>query len=93
MTTGGKIVATIAVLGAIGAATSENEASPKKPAVPEVTGLALPEAKSVLLAKGYRTSVKAENAMFGVIVEQNFTVCDQDDPRGKLVPLDVSKEC
>ena len=31
--------------------------------------------------------------MFGVIVEENYTVCSQEAPKGKLVPLDVSKEC
>jgi hypothetical protein len=58
---------------------------------PDVRGLALPEAKQRLERANYRTSVKAEDALFGVIVEENFTVCDQHEPNGRLVPLDVAK--
>lgn len=59
---------------------------------PAVSGLALPEAKRVLKRAGYQTSV-TDDAMFGVIVPEHFTVCKQKAPVGKLVPLEVSKAC
>jgi beta-lactam-binding protein with PASTA domain len=59
---------------------------------PNVEGLALPDAKEQLKQAGYEASVKS-NAMFGVIVESNYTVCKEHTPSGKLVPLDVSKSC
>jgi hypothetical protein len=59
---------------------------------PDVRGLVLPDAKRVLKRSNYRASVKSD-AMFGVIIEEHFTVCDEHSPHGRLVPLDVSKEC
>jgi hypothetical protein len=59
---------------------------------PDVRGLQLPEAKQQLKQAGYGTSVKSD-ATFGVIVEEHFTVCKEHSPKGKLVPLEVSKDC
>lgn len=59
---------------------------------PDVKGLPLPDAKRQLKQAGYSSAVTSD-ATFGVVVEQNFTVCDQDKPKGKLVPLKVSKQC
>lgn len=59
---------------------------------PDVRGLALPEAKRMLKRADFGTSV-SDDAMFGVIIESHFTVCDQHSPEGRLVPLEVSKEC
>lgn len=59
---------------------------------PDVKGLTLDVAKQELKRDGWRTSVK-DDAVFGVIVESHFTVCKQRSPKGKLVPLDVSKDC
>ena len=59
---------------------------------PDVEGLALPEAKTQLEQAGFSASVKTD-AMFGVIIESNFTVCKEKSPKGKLVPLEVSKQC
>jgi hypothetical protein len=60
---------------------------------PDVRGLSLPDAKRKLERANYRASEKAEDALFGVIIESNFTVCDQHEPNGRLVPIDVAKEC
>jgi hypothetical protein len=43
-------------------------------------------------AAGWEPSAKSD-ALFGVIVESNFAVCDQNTPVGKIVPLEVSKRC
>lgn len=59
---------------------------------PNVKGLALPEAKTQLKQAGYAPSVKSD-ALFGVVVEEHFTVCKEHSPNGKLVPLEVSKSC
>ena len=59
---------------------------------PEVEGLSLPSAKQKLKAAGYNADVSSD-ALFGVIIESNFIVCDQTEPSGKLVPLEVSKDC
>lgn len=31
--------------------------------------------------------------MFGIVIPAHFTVCEQHTRTGKLVPLDVSKQC
>lgn len=59
---------------------------------PNVKGLALPDAKAQLQQAGFSASVKSD-ATFGVIIESHFTVCNEHTPVGKLVPLDVSKQC
>ncbi len=59
---------------------------------PDVRGLTLPAAEEKLEQAGYSASVK-NDALFGVIVPSHFTVCSEHSPKGKLVPLDVSKEC
>lgn len=59
---------------------------------PDVSGLPLPEAKQELERAGFRSAVTSD-AAFGVVVEENFTVCDQESPKSKLVPLEVSKQC
>lgn len=59
---------------------------------PDVRGLSLPDAKRELKRQGFGAS-ETSDAAFGVIVPENFTVCDQETPKGKLVPLEVSKTC
>lgn len=59
---------------------------------PDVSGLSLPDAKAQLKAAGFGASVTSD-AMLGVIIEENFTVCKVKEPKGKLVPLEVSKSC
>lgn len=59
---------------------------------PDVRGLPLPDAKGQLKKAGFGAS-ETSDALFGVVIEENFTVCDQDTPKGNLVPLKVSKAC
>jgi hypothetical protein len=59
---------------------------------PNVKGLALPDAEQQLKQAGYAPSVKTD-ALFGVIIPEHFSVCDEGSPNGKLVPLTVSKQC
>lgn len=59
---------------------------------PDVRGLPLDDAKIQLKKSGY-TASESSDALFGVIVEENFTVCKQGTPKGRLVPLEVSKSC
>jgi uncharacterized lipoprotein YajG len=72
------------------APTPKTVSQPKS--VPDVRGLGLPDAKRRLKSSGYRASVHSD-ALFGVVIEENFTVCSQGDKNGHLVPLEVSKEC
>ena len=65
---------------------------PAGPHVVDVRGLTLPTARKQLKAHGnYTADAKAKGAIFGVLVEENFTVCEQGKPKGHLVPLKVSK--
>lgn len=79
--------AVVAVAAMLAACGSEDLGS-----APDVRGLQLPEAKRMLKNQGYRTTVE-DDALFGVIIESHFTVCEQKSPQGKLVPLEVSKDC
>jgi len=58
---------------------------------PDVRGLALPDARAELRRAKFRPSVKSEG--LGIVVEENWTVCEQDTPNNRLVPIRVSKEC
>jgi hypothetical protein len=59
---------------------------------PDVRGLSLPSAERQLQRENYRADVTSDG-LFGVIVEENWTVCEQHEPKGRLVPLEVSKDC
>lgn len=61
-------------------------------AAPDVRGLSLPSAEKQLQDAGYEPDVQSD-AVFGVIVESNWVVCDQHEPEGKLVPVEVDREC
>lgn len=58
---------------------------------PDVQGLALPDARRELKRAGYEPSVQAKDGTFGVIVEENWSVCEEHSPKGRLVPLEVKK--
>jgi beta-lactam-binding protein with PASTA domain len=59
---------------------------------PNVKGLTLDVAQQQLEQAGFGISAK-DDSIFGVIIPAHFTVCAQHTPTGKLVPLDVSKNC
>jgi beta-lactam-binding protein with PASTA domain len=58
---------------------------------PDVRGIALDDANAKLKAAGYSSTIVEDDALFGVVIESGFEVCDQDAPEGKLVPLHVAK--
>ena len=58
---------------------------------PDVRGLNLADARKTLEDAGYTPTVAETDAMFGVIVESNFAVCDQHDTTGHAVPVVVAK--
>ena len=80
-------VAALAVLGLASCGGSEDLGS-----APDVRGLSLPTAEQQLKKSGFSADVSSDG-LFGVLVEENWTVCDQSSPKGRLVPLDVSKDC
>jgi len=59
---------------------------------PNVKGLTLDVAQQQLKKAGFGISAK-DDSMFGVVIPTHFTVCAQHTPSGKLVPVDVSKQC
>lgn len=81
------VVAAVAVGLALGACGEEDLGG-----APDVQGLPLDDAKTQLKKAGY-TASETSDALFGVIIDSNFTVCEQSSPNGKLVPLEVSKSC
>jgi hypothetical protein len=62
-----------------------------KPFVPDVRGLTLPKARKTLKKYGYSADPKSTDTLMAIYIEENFTVCKQDDPKGHLVPLKVAK--
>lgn len=76
-------VAGVLALAACGGGTGD---------APDVRGLSLPAAEKQLKNAGYNTDVSSDG-VFGVVVEENWIVCDQSEPKGQLVPLDVSRDC
>jgi hypothetical protein len=58
---------------------------------PDVVGLTLPTARRELEGAGCKLDVSNTDTTFGIIVEDHFTVCEQDDPRGEVVHLLAQK--
>lgn len=58
---------------------------------PDVVGLPLPAARQMLKGAGYRAAAKNTDTAFGIIVESNYTICTQGEPRGDLVPVLAQK--
>jgi hypothetical protein len=58
---------------------------------PDVVGLALPHAKQKLSAAGCSASVSNTDTTFGILVPENYTVCEQDEPKGNRVPILAQK--
>jgi len=62
-----------------------------EPAGPDVRGMSLPTAKTVLKKVGVTTSVHAKDALFGVLIASNFVVCDEEAINAHMVRLEVAK--
>jgi len=52
--------------------------------------MTLPDAKKALKIADVRASVHSDS-LFGVIVEENFVVCDEEAVNARMVRLEVSK--
>ena len=63
----------------------------QKVAGPDVSGMALPDAKDTLDAAGISYSVKADDGLFGVVVEDNWQVCSEKSVNSHYVTLHVKK--
>lgn len=63
----------------------------KPPPGPDVRGMALPDAKKTLDSSGVAYSVKADDGLFGVVVEENWQVCSEERVNDTYVTLHVKK--
>jgi predicted small secreted protein len=61
------------------------------PAGPDVRGMTLPDAKAKLAEAGVEVSTHATDAAFGILVEENFVVCDVEAVNERMVRLEVAK--
>lgn len=59
---------------------------------PDVVGLTLPTAQNALRDAGYKADVSNTDAALGILVPENYTVCEQSAPVGNLVPILAQKE-
>ena len=58
---------------------------------PDVRGLNLVDADAILAKHNYTSTIVEKDTAFGVYVRDNFVVCDQKKPKGRIVPLKVAK--
>jgi len=58
---------------------------------PSIEGVNLARADQILKDKGWSPTIVEDDVAFGVTIRENFTVCDQKDPKGRLVPIKVAK--
>ena len=78
-------------LGILASLTLSACGEPNFSGAPDVRGMNLSDANAQLKKAGYASTVVENDALFGVVVEQNFVVCDQEDTKNKLVPVKVAK--
>jgi hypothetical protein len=64
---------------------------PNLAGAPDVRGINLHDANTQLEEAGFSSTIIDNDGVFGVVIEENFVVCDQEDTSGKLVPLKVAK--
>jgi hypothetical protein len=69
---------------------ASEESSPQEEP-PDVVGLPLPAARNLLKQAGYKTAANNTDTTFGILVPENYTICEQDDPRGNLVVVLAQK--
>jgi hypothetical protein len=67
----------------------ESEPEPQSP--PNVVGLPLPAGEHLLKEAGYKAAVSNTDTSFGIVIPSHFTICEQSDPRGNLVPILAQK--
>lgn len=62
-----------------------------EPAGPDVRGMTLPDARIALSEAGVEASAHAEDAAFGILIEENFVVCEVEAINEQMVRLEVAK--
>jgi len=73
-------------------AEPEPEPEPEESsAPPNVVGLPLPAAEAQLSAAGYTTAAVNTDTLFGIVNEDNYTICKQNPPRGNVVKVLAQK--
>jgi uncharacterized membrane-anchored protein YhcB (DUF1043 family) len=70
-------------------AQEEESAEAEEP--PNVVGLPLPAARQLMKEAGYKVAPKNTDTAFGIVVEANYTICSQGQPRGNIVPVLAQK--
>lgn len=58
---------------------------------PDVVGLTLPAARKALKSAGYSADPSNTDTAFGIVIESNYTICTQDEPKGNIVPVSAQK--
>lgn len=79
---------------AVQRATQEEKVATEESATsepPDVVGLPLPAARKALKGAGYKAAPENTDTTFGIVVEDNYTVCTQDPPRGEIVVVLAQK--
>lgn len=71
--------------------SSQAESEPTQASPPDVVGLTLPTAKRMLKAAGFVPDPENTDTTFGIIVPENYTICEQDPPRGDVVHVLAQK--
>lgn len=66
----------------------EEESAPE---VPDVIGMRLPEAESVLRAAGFQTLAENTDTAFGIVVKSHYTICTESEPHGTVVTVLAQK--
>jgi len=69
----------------------ETAPEPEEAEAPDVVGLTLPKAESVLKSAGFKPDASNNDTLFGIVVKANYTVCKQSPPRGSIVPILAQK--
>ena len=69
----------------------EPEPAPEPATPPDVVGLTLPKAESLLRSAGFKPDVSNNDTLLGIVDKANYTVCKQSPPRGNIVPILAQK--
>lgn len=82
-----------AAIALVGASTvlATGCGDPNLAGAPDVRGINLRDANAQLQRAGFNSTIVENDGFFGVVMEENFVVCDQQDTKAKLVPLKVAK--
>lgn len=58
---------------------------------PDVVGMRLPEAESILRASGFTTEAENTDTTFGIVVKSHYTICTESEPHGNVVTVLAQK--